>query len=377
MLQDDHGQAAGSYDHRPFGQVNTVVLPDSGAHPYANATSGVIARFEQPRLEGTRTKLQAMFYLVDTESDQGVPRDYAFLASSSGTELSTQPIGGHHLGSQVSEWVGVPSDGIVDVKFVSDATNACPDGSGGLSCTGSCTQCPNFPYTGTVVAGYRYRRYQEGASPIDFPLRFPGQYQDRETGLFENWNRYYEPESGRYLQPEPKPILSAAVDGQPGHAVNASPFVYAATNPTEYIDEDGRKVKAGKGCGKDVDELIKRIEESLKTAPECGCKETLKKHGIINKIRSAKLSYDLRCHKNTIPGGGCGKGEGYKIDIAMGGDCECQTMWCSQKYCFFKLLVHELLHAEPGGMRHKHNSDDKDETDDVEACIACDGKVVQ
>jgi RHS repeat-associated protein len=41
------------------------------------------------------------------------------------------------------------------------------------------------------------------SSTIDMPLRFPGHYFDRETGLHYNRNRYYSPELGRYLQTDP------------------------------------------------------------------------------------------------------------------------------------------------------------------------------
>ena len=35
------------------------------------------------------------------------------------------------------------------------------------------------------------------------PLRFPGQYEDPETGLYYNNQRYYDPVSGTYLTPDP------------------------------------------------------------------------------------------------------------------------------------------------------------------------------
>ncbi|QZY16540.1 DUF6531 domain-containing protein [Streptomyces decoyicus] len=35
------------------------------------------------------------------------------------------------------------------------------------------------------------------------PLRFPGQYEDPETGLYYNYFRHYDPETGRYASPDP------------------------------------------------------------------------------------------------------------------------------------------------------------------------------
>jgi RHS repeat-associated protein len=35
------------------------------------------------------------------------------------------------------------------------------------------------------------------------PWRWPGQYEDEETGLYYNRFRYYDPEAGRYISPDP------------------------------------------------------------------------------------------------------------------------------------------------------------------------------
>jgi RHS repeat-associated protein len=42
-----------------------------------------------------------------------------------------------------------------------------------------------------------------GSNGADCPLRFPGQYLDRETGLHYNFHRYYDPATARYLSPDP------------------------------------------------------------------------------------------------------------------------------------------------------------------------------
>jgi RHS repeat-associated protein len=68
---------------------------------------------------------------------------------------------------------------------------------------------------------------------IAFNLRFPGQYHDRETGLYYNWNRSYDPESGRYIQADPI-----------GFQGGLNYYGYAYQSPQNNFDSDGRIVIA-------------------------------------------------------------------------------------------------------------------------------------
>lgn len=76
-----------------------------------------------------------------------------------------------------------------------------------------------------------------GNTRIEMPLRFPGHYYDAETGLHYNRFRYYSPELGRYLQPDPL-----------GTVAGNNLYAYT-TNPLKEVDvrgdcpTDGTKAK--------------------------------------------------------------------------------------------------------------------------------------
>ena len=65
----------------------------------------------------------------------------------------------------------------------------------------------------------------------NYNLRFPGQYYDAETGKHYNFNRDYNPVTGRYVQSDP-----IGLDG------GMNGYGYVANNPFVFIDVKGLKL---------------------------------------------------------------------------------------------------------------------------------------
>lgn len=91
------------------------------------------------------------------------------------------------------------------------------------------------PRFGTNSGGSQVWSWASDAFGIGAPtgsvtvnLRMPGQYFDAESGLFYNWNRYYNPEIGRYISSDP-----IGLEG----GINT--FLYAGANPVLYADPEG------------------------------------------------------------------------------------------------------------------------------------------
>jgi RHS repeat-associated protein len=101
-------------------------------------------------------------------------------------------------------------------------------------------------YGGDIVWSAKYNAYGKvthlafgGGEQLDQPLRFQGQYFDAESGLHYNRHRYYDPEVGRYLTPDPIKL-----------AGGLNQYQYTP-NPTGWVDPLGLSTcPGGDGCEK-------------------------------------------------------------------------------------------------------------------------------
>jgi RHS repeat-associated protein len=86
------------------------------------------------------------------------------------------------------------------------------------------------------------------------PLRFPGQYYDPETGLHQNYFRQYDPETARYLTPDPLGLSPAP---------NPAAYVH---NPFTWSDPLGLSPYRGLGLSDEAMNAINKLE-NIKADP--------------------------------------------------------------------------------------------------------------
>jgi RHS repeat-associated protein len=85
-----------------------------------------------------------------------------------------------------------------------------------------------------LATAYSYDPYgtviSNAPNSVVQPYRFQGQYQD-STGLYKVGGRYYDPSTGRWLQPDPVPHISSSVE--------SNPYVFAGNDPVNASDATG------------------------------------------------------------------------------------------------------------------------------------------
>jgi RHS repeat-associated protein len=145
-------------------------------------------------------------------------------------------------------------------------------------------------FSGEIIWSAKYNAYGKvthlalgGGEQLDQPLRFQGQYFDAESGLHYNRHRYYDPEVGRYLTPDPVKL-----------AGGLNQYQYTP-NPTGWVDPLGLSGNCPPpnkpGCQAPDDTTGVKVDEGEPKAPKpksrpqnFGSEETLighyEKHGV-------------------------------------------------------------------------------------------------
>ncbi|OPB22265.1 type IV secretion protein Rhs, partial [Pseudomonas fluorescens] len=122
---------------------------------------------------------------------------------------------------------------------------------------------------GEIVWSAHYRAYGQisrlDIEKVDNPLRFQGQYFDQESGLHYNRHRYYNPDIGRYLTPDPVKLAGG---------INSYQYV---PNPTGWVDPLGLSCKTG-DCPGSKGNLTKKTASGVLTTHENAGGHLIKKH---------------------------------------------------------------------------------------------------
>jgi RHS repeat-associated protein len=72
--------------------------------------------------------------------------------------------------------------------------------------------------------------HSQSTATVANNLRFPGQYADLETSLYQNWRRDYRSGLGRYIEPDPLGVHD-----------DSEPYSYARVNPLLFTDPSGER----------------------------------------------------------------------------------------------------------------------------------------
>jgi RHS repeat-associated protein len=88
------------------------------------------------------------------------------------------------------------------------------------------------PKSANALAKTPSVRRTASGRPFTYNLRFPGQYYMAETGLNQNWNRDYDPLTGKYIESDPI-----------GLGGGASTYLYASATPVAAVDPSGLLVE--------------------------------------------------------------------------------------------------------------------------------------
>lgn len=150
---------------------------------------------------------------------------------------------------------------------------------------------------------------------MNFNHRFPGQYQDSETGLYQNWHREYDARIGRYVESDPI-----------GFKGGINTFAYAQNNPIRVTDKSGLAQ-----C--DLDAALEVASEIAEKMSEFVVPDNLRAEfgdvvdGVAEYLRNTHIRIDRAWYGGLLP-----------FDGPPG------TVGYPSSYELLVSLLHEILH---------------------------------
>ncbi|MCU1758345.1 RHS domain-containing protein, partial [Pseudomonas sp. 14P_8.1_Bac3] len=164
-------------------------------------------------------------------------------------------------------------------------------------------------FGGEIVWSAQYNAYGKvtqlgsgAGEQLEQPLRFQGQYFDAESGLHYNRHRYYDPDVGRYLTPDPVKL-----------AGGLNQYRYAL-NPTGWVDPvglSGNCPGAGRpGCGAPDDPTGAKVDQGEPSLPKMSAEQRrarideLAEANAKGRVESMEQKYDMHTvkkHSSDIP----------------------------------------------------------------------------
>ena len=150
---------------------------------------------------------------------------------------------------------------------------------------------------------------------IEQNLRYQGQYLDRETGLHYNTFRYYDPEIGRFTQPDPIGLLGGFNLYQ--YAPNALTWVDPWGLNGSYIFRGMTEEKGEPKVGDSARTLGVRPNRDIPVDTNGNV------HPNTGGVSVSPSPQDLPPHRKPIEFGGTGKDPVWKLDVAdLGNDLQ-------------------------------------------------------
>lgn len=181
------------------------------------------------------------------------------------------------------------------------------------------------------------------SSTLECNMRPSGQYYDAETGFHYNLMRYYNPDTGRYLSPDPF-----------GQTISPNMYLFSFNSPLNFLDPDGR-CPVGQ-----CDQLRVNVnyEQKFPLGPQIDLKLKVTVRGQGNV-----------CYK-CCDDGSCGK----KMQMSGSGIVTGEADYASFKFKLWKLEIKAGLNVKGSIFSEKSGSASIDTCEGGKACVKFQGK---